>query len=355
MCQVAAPKLTKEDRRAAAKARAEAKAIDLLPLDEYDVVIVSFSGGKDSLACVLDLLDRGVPRDKIELWHQSVDGEVLEVEDNFMDWPVTEAYCRAVATHLGIPIFFQWRDGGFEAELTKNNARSGGVFFDDGKQTVYLPTGDRAKESTRGKYPMPGSDLNTRWCSPSLKIDVFARALANSERLTGKKILVVTGERGQESENRALYSETENHRCNAKKRLVHAWRPIHKWTENQVWEIIERHSIAPHPSYFLGYSRTSCMFCIFLDKDGWATGRELNPRAFAKIADYEAKAGATIKKGLTIIDMADKGSSTLPNDEFTQGQAKIAVGRVYDAEWVGIPFGQWKLPVGAFKRGCGPT
>lgn len=35
----------------------------LLPLEEYEKIIVLFSGGKDSLACVLDLLERGVPRE----------------------------------------------------------------------------------------------------------------------------------------------------------------------------------------------------------------------------------------------------------------------------------------------------
>src|SRR4051794_2768928 len=80
---------------------------ELLPLDQYDHLLVSFSGGKDSLALVLDLLERGVHRDRIQLWHQSVDGEV-GLDQPFVDWPCTEAYVRAVGTALGIRTFFQW-------------------------------------------------------------------------------------------------------------------------------------------------------------------------------------------------------------------------------------------------------
>ena len=41
----------------------------LLPLEEYDHIIVLFSGGKDSAAAYYRLLEMGVPKNKIELWH----------------------------------------------------------------------------------------------------------------------------------------------------------------------------------------------------------------------------------------------------------------------------------------------
>lgn len=46
---------------------------ELLPLEEYDKIIVLFSGGKDSLCAVLNLLELGVPKEKIELWHHDID------------------------------------------------------------------------------------------------------------------------------------------------------------------------------------------------------------------------------------------------------------------------------------------
>ena len=45
----------------------------LLPLEEYDLIIVLFSGGKDSTACYYKLLELGVPKEKIELWHHDIE------------------------------------------------------------------------------------------------------------------------------------------------------------------------------------------------------------------------------------------------------------------------------------------
>ena len=39
---------------------------ELLPLEEYDLIVVLLSGGKDSVACYYKLLELGVPKEKIE-------------------------------------------------------------------------------------------------------------------------------------------------------------------------------------------------------------------------------------------------------------------------------------------------
>lgn len=52
----------------------------------YEKIIVAFSGGKDSLACVLRLLDLGVLPEQMELWHHDVDGRE-DPDYHLMDWP----------------------------------------------------------------------------------------------------------------------------------------------------------------------------------------------------------------------------------------------------------------------------
>lgn len=47
---------------------------ELLPLEEYDLIVVLISGGKDSVACYYKLLELGVPKEKIEFWHHDIDG-----------------------------------------------------------------------------------------------------------------------------------------------------------------------------------------------------------------------------------------------------------------------------------------
>ena len=89
----------------------------------YDQVVVAFSGGKDSLAALLHLLDLGVSPTAIELHHHLVDGRGRVL----MDWPITPAYVAALADHFGLRLFHSWRDGGFRQEMADTGRRACGV------------------------------------------------------------------------------------------------------------------------------------------------------------------------------------------------------------------------------------
>ena len=83
---------------------------DLNPSDinYWDKVIVAFSGGKDSMACLLHLLEIGFSREKIELWHHCIDGRE---GSQLFDWDITTSYCQAIAQAFNIPLYFSWREG----------------------------------------------------------------------------------------------------------------------------------------------------------------------------------------------------------------------------------------------------
>jgi 3'-phosphoadenosine 5'-phosphosulfate sulfotransferase (PAPS reductase)/FAD synthetase len=320
-------------------------------LDSYDTIIVAFSGGKDSQASFLHLLDEGVPHDNIELWHHCIDGD----GDRFMDWPVTEDYCRKFAEFWNVPIYYSWKTGGFKREMLRENQKTASIKFETPNDGTIETGGTRGNNSTRRKFPQVSANLNVRWCSAYLKIDVGACAVRNQPRFEGKRTLFITGERAQESKARANYNTLEPHRSDLrngkrKQRHVDHWRPIHQWTESQVWEIIERYSVNPHPAYHLGWGRVSCATCIFASEDQWASVREIMPDTFDEIADYEDEFGFTIRQNKNVRELADRGQSFdgIQNAEMV----RQAVSETYDQP---IMLTNWTLPEGAFGDSAGPS
>lgn len=317
---------------------------------DYDHIIVGWSGGKDSLACILDLLERGVNKSVIELWHHDVDGRS---GSKLMDWPVTRSYCKAVADALGLPIFYSWREGGFEREMLKSNERTAPVCYET-PTGLGRSGGTKGKLNTRRLFPQLSASLTTRWCSGTLKVDVCSAAITGQKRFHGKRVLVVTGERAEESKNRACYQTFEAHRTNAEaqlKRFVHQWRPVHKWTEQQVWDIIRKYRINPHPCYKLGWGRCSCSACIFGSKNQWASLAHINPCQVKAIVDYEIEFGKTIHRKLPVTALIAQGT---PHANMDPDDIRVALSDHY-GEPVILPEAEWKLPAGAFGESAGPV
>jgi 3'-phosphoadenosine 5'-phosphosulfate sulfotransferase (PAPS reductase)/FAD synthetase len=321
------------------------KKDNLADLSTYDKIIVSTSGGKDSAACILYLLDIGIPKNKIVLWHQDIDGG-----HPFMDWPITKQYVTAFGQALGIKTEFQWRDQGFWGELMRENRKTNSVQYEHEGFTHTLQARG-CKKSTRRKFPAKTASLKTRWCTAYLKIDVMRRVLNNHPDYQEGQYLVITGERREESANRAKYLNVEKHPCNRKERKVTWWRTVIEWPEEKVWEIIEKHRILPHPAYWLGFSRTSCFGCIFCTADQWATMREVSPERFAQLVKLEKELNHTIDNKLTLTELAEKGTSRIPKEIDAKQWIKIALdGDIKPAD---IIMDKWKLPAGAFTGAAG--
>jgi len=374
-----------------------------LPFFAYDKVIIAFSGGKDSLACLLYVLFvLCIPAEKVELWHHCVDGHTvpgIDDERPLMDWPCTLAYCRAVAKAFGVPLYLSWKSGGFEQEMLRDDEETAPCFFEtpDGLRKA---GGNSGKRGTRRKFPQTSSDLSTRWCSSYLKISPSTTALCNDSRFLGINTLFITGERAEESTARASYLQNEIHRADPRKsppqyskhiewlivrshdadfretvaflgyvsvirrwyakkqRHIDHWRPVLRWKVKQIWAIIKFFLVNPHPAYRLGWSRLSCMCCIFNPKEMWATLLKIARDYINRIYNYEIEFDSTIrppkKNGVTKEDVISLATSTLPLDVDPKDVA-AAMSREFN-EPVILEEGEWVLPSGAFSSlNPGPT
>ncbi len=100
--------------------------VDVDPLS-YDFVIVTFSGGKDSLApLLLLLLELGVPASRIELWHHDVDGRE---GSHLMGLAVHGQLLRRRRHCLQRPDLLLVEAGGFEGELLRLGAPTAGYLL----------------------------------------------------------------------------------------------------------------------------------------------------------------------------------------------------------------------------------
>ena len=149
---------------------------ELLPLEEYDRILVLFSGGKDSLSAYFYLRELGVPKEKIELWHHDLDGGH---PNRIMDWPVTLAYVDAFAKAEGVRLRVSRRVNGFWGEVFRIGSSYPVEYESDDGTFVECALSDKQYESDRlrrqimqevlSKNDLPAfensAELNRDWCA----------------------------------------------------------------------------------------------------------------------------------------------------------------------------------------------
>jgi hypothetical protein len=97
----------------------------------------------------------------------------------------------------------------------------------------------------------------------------------------------------------------------------------------------------------------SCALCIFGDEDQWASARALLPDQFKRISNYEKSFGVTIQRSRSIEQLADAGTSFIPDDERLR---TLSMSEEYPQSMILVPqHEEWIMPPGAFKRAGGPT
>lgn len=298
-------------------------------------ILVAFSGGKDSVAMVLYLLELGIDKSRIELHHHDVDG----LDFNVFDWTCTPSYCKAFADAFGLPIVFSWREGGIVREVYRENEGLQDVCFDRDGEIERLPS--RKGNSTRRKFPAVVADLRTRWCSSVVKIDVLSRVVNNI--YNDCDLLVLTGERREESTSRSKYKDHEKYRSWTKRRNAWQWRPVIDFTESQVWELYRKYKVQPHPCYELGWSRCSCQTCIFGSSNVWASIMELSPEKVWYLSSLEDELNHTIYNGMTLAEKVEKGTSFIKAENLKRWKDE-AIGDFVSPIFVN----NWTIPPGAF-------
>jgi len=187
-------------------------------LNDYNIVHLGISGGKDSTAALLWLINEsGCPREKIR----------VTFCDTGNEHQFTYDYIAMLSEKV------------FPVEMIK----------------PLLDFYELAKK--KGRFP----SVKARFCTQELKIFPSQRYVLVLMR-DGAKILLLTGVRASESAKRAELPEFEwddFYACDM-------YRPLLKWSLDDVWAFLAKYSIPRNPLYDLGATRVGCLPCIMSRK-----------------------------------------------------------------------------------------
>jgi len=262
-------------------------------LASYDVILINTSGGKDSMAAMIEtvrLADEAGVRDRLVAVHADL-GRV--------EWDGVADLAREHAEHFGIRFEIVSKPG---SDLL-----------------------ERIRE--RGKFPDPAR----RWCTSDFKrgpIRKLMTALANelhgNERSSkgnpskvGRpvRILNALGIRAAESPAREKLGPFDFEHGNSR-RHVDRWHPVYRWSESRVWEEIRASGLRWHSAYDEGMPRLSCKFCIFASRDALLIAGEHDRKLLDEYVAVETEIGHDFTLNLPIVEIRnalDRGERGDPN------------------------------------------
>lgn len=224
--------------------------------------VVSHSGGKDSQAMMIRLLEI-VPREQLLVVHASL-GEV--------EWEGALELAQRQAADAGVPFVV--------AHAVK-------TFFEMVEHRFKVRPGPNS--------PCWPSASN-RQCTSDLKRGPIEREVRRYAKEHGFTVIVgCTGIRAQESAARSKQvAFRRNERNSIAGREWFDWLPIHDMHITEVWATIAGAGQEPHWAYAAGNDRLSCVFCIMGSRRDLANGAKHRPDLLAKYVEIEQRTGYTM-------------------------------------------------------------
>jgi 3'-phosphoadenosine 5'-phosphosulfate sulfotransferase (PAPS reductase)/FAD synthetase len=235
--------------------------IDQLLARKDVLFVANHSGGKDSQATLIRLLELGIDKNQIIVVHASL-GDA--------EWPGALEKAQEHATKHNLPFFV---------------ARASKTIFDMVERRF----------ETRPEVPsFPSS--STRQCTSDLKRDPIAKVVRNYAAAKGFKTVVnCLGIRAQESSARSKKSPFSlNERFCTNTRSWFEWFPIFELSVAQVKASIAAAGETLHYAYALGNDRLSCVFCIMASDGDLKCGAKHNPELLGRYVALERKTGYTM-------------------------------------------------------------
>lgn len=244
--------------------------------------LVSVSGGKDSTATYLLAIESG--REFRAVFadtgneHEATYEYVARLGER-TGGPRVETvkadFTAALARHRAY-ILEKWPQEGIADEIVREAA------------ALHEPTGNPYLDLCilKGRFP----SRKAQFCTQELK-EIPITTQVVGPMLKGGSVLQWLGIRAEESAPRAKQPRFNRHESGS-----HVWRPIFRWSEDDVWAQHRRHRLAPNPLYAWGLQRVGCYPCINCRKSELRTIADKSPEHIARIRRWEAIVAAANKR-----------------------------------------------------------
>ena len=272
--------------------------------------VVNVSGGKDSTAVYLRMIERGKPfravfsdteheadvtYEFVARLHERTGGPKVETvkADFTKDFEVRRANLPA-----------KWRKDGVPEERIESAL------------AVMYPTGNVFLDLCLLRSGFPSA--KRRFCTDFLKLRPMTDQVLKPIHESGLIGVSVLGVRADESKKRALSSPMEWKTFRGVTSLI--WRPLLSWTVQDVMNLHAKHGLKPNPLYGFGLSRVGCLPCIFAQKAELRILAKRCPDGIERVAEWERVMGEASKSGeSTFYPARDLGAGGPPWHHSTHG------------------------------------